>query len=104
MGEGLTDLKKELELEKSSKADLNKELDECKAKCANFEKELFDYKSQVNKYYDLFPDFYKAFRCKADQIWLGTSVLVHHRNNLFIRHFWFCVCINFLICQNTYES
>ena len=57
MGEGLTDLKKELELEKSSKADLNKELDECKAKCANFEKELFDYKSQVNKYYDLVTEF-----------------------------------------------
>ena len=50
MGEGLTDLKKELEVEKTSKDDLNREFNECKVKCAALEKELSEYKSEVNKY------------------------------------------------------
>ena len=77
MGEGLTDLKKELELEKSSKADLNREFNECKVKCAALEKELSEYKSEVIKY-----NLNYYIKAMLQLIHLGFEIARNNFNNL----------------------
>ena len=47
MKEKVSDIQKELEIEKSLKSELAKEADNSKVKCDHLEKKLTDYKTQV---------------------------------------------------------